>query len=208
MTETKRRRRPRRSQEEILNLIRTSALQLFAERGFAGTTTQEIARQADVSETLLFRHFGDKSKLYDAVVSAPFMKIMETFQDDQQQTLRNGADAPNSRNQSRELYDFFEENREVFSALVLGATAFDDQEPVRLAGLESTFRLAAKEVVAAHERAGLQPPFDADIAVRLSFGMVAASVLLKPLLFSGSDATSEEIRDTIAAMSTRSLWPR
>ncbi len=191
----------------MLGLIRSSALQLFAERGFAGTTTQEIARQADVSETLLFRHFGGKANLYDAVVSAPFLEIMASFQEDQRQAVLSGVDAPNSRKQSKELFDFFEENREVFTALVMGSAASDGKEPVRLAGLEDTFRKAAEEISAAHTRAGQPAPFDVDIAVRLFFGMVAAAVLLRPLLFSASNATSDEIRETIAAMSSQALWP-
>lgn len=191
----------------MLALIRSAALQLFAERGYAGATTQEIARNADVSETLLFRHFGGKAQLYDAVVSAPFLKIMETFRDDQREAIESGAEAPNSRRQSGELYDFFCENREVFSALVLGSAAFDGHEQVRLEGIEDTFRQATEVIEAAYARAGRQPPFNIDIAVRLTFGMVASAVLLHPLLFSGSDATSDEIRETIAAISSQALWP-
>jgi AcrR family transcriptional regulator len=202
-----RRRRQRRSREDVLALIREAALQLFAERGYAGATTQEIARKADVSETLLFRHFGGKAALYDAVVSAPFLRIMETFGEEQQQASAEGREPPNARKQSGELFDFFEQNREVFSALMLGSTASDGQEPVRLAGLEATFRQAATEVGAAYARAGKAPPFDLDIAVRLTFGMVASAVLLRPLLFSSSEATSEEIRAVITAMSSQALWP-
>lgn len=206
MTEPVRRRRSRRSREDVLSLIRNAALQLFAERGYAGATTQEIARKADVSETLLFRHFGGKAQLYDAVVSAPFLKIMETFRDDQRELAQSGTDRPNSRKQSGELFDFFEANREVFSALVLGA-AFDGKEPVRLTGLEDTFRLAAEEISGAYARSGREPPFDVAIGVRLTFGMVAAAVLLRPLLFSGSEATSQQIREVLAAMSTQAVWP-
>lgn len=206
MTESKPRRRPRRSREDVLALIRNSALQLFAERGYAGATTQEIARNADVSETLLFRHFGDKAGLFDAVVSAPFLKIMESFGEEQQQALAGGTEPPNSRKQIGELFDFFEDNREVFSALMFGG-ASDGKEPVRLAGLEDTFRQAAEAVGAAYAQAGKKPPFDVDIAVRLTFGTVAAAVLLRPLLFSDSKASSAEIRRAIAAMSSRGLWP-
>ncbi len=206
LTQTKPRRRQRRSREDVLALIRSSALQLFAERGYAGATTQEIARNADVSETLLFRHFGDKAGLFDAVVSAPFLKIMESFGEEQQQPLSQGGEPPNSRRQIGELFDFFEDNREVFSALVFGGAA-NGKEPVRLAGLEGTFRQAAETVAAAYKQAGKEPPFDVDIAVRLSFGMVAAAVLLRPLLFSGSGASSDEIRQAIAAMSSHGLWP-
>lgn len=38
-------------------------VQLFAERGYEGTTTQEIARLADVNEATLYRRFGSKPKL-------------------------------------------------------------------------------------------------------------------------------------------------
>lgn len=207
MPETKARRRQRRSRDDVVGLIRTAALQLFAERGYAGTTTQEIARQADVSETLLFRHFGNKAQLYDAVVSAPFLKIMENFGEDQRLARNEGLEPPNSSKQSGELFDFFEQNREVFSALVLGSAAFDNGDPVRLEGIEETFRLATEEISASYALAGKEPPFDLGIAVRLTFGMVASAVLLRPLLFSGSDATSEQIRAVIAAMSSQALWP-
>lgn len=205
MTEPIRRRRRRRSREDVIALIRDAALQLFAERGYAGATTQEIARKADVSETLLFRHFGGKANLYDAVVSAPFLKIMESFGEEQART--DGVDAPNVREQSGELFDFFEQNREVFSALVLGSAAAEGADPVRLAGREKTFRQAADGVAAAYTRAGKESPFDLDIAVRLIFGMVAAGVLLRPMLFSGREASSAEIRATIAELSSRALWP-
>ena len=76
-----------------------------------------------------------------------------------------------------------------------------------LAGLEATFRQAADEVTAAYARAGKMPPFDLDIASRLIFGMVAASVLLRPVLFSASDATSEQIREVLTALSSQALWP-
>ncbi len=207
VTEPIRRRRQRRSREDVLGLIRDAALQLFAERGYAGATTQEIARKADVSETLLFRHFGGKANLYDAVVSAPFLKIMETFGEEQQQARAKGIEVPNARKQSGELFDFFEQNREVFSALVLGSAAYDGKEPVRLAGLEATFLQATQEFEAAYARAGKDPPFDLDIASRLIFGMVAASVLLRPLLFSASDVSSDEIRKVITALSSQALWP-
>ena len=119
---------------------------------------------------------------------------MENFGEDQRLARNEGIEPPNSSKQSGELFDFFEQNREVFSALVLGSAAFDDGDPVRLEGIEETFRLATEEISASYALGGKEPPFDLAIAVRLTFGMVASAVLLRPLLFSGSDATSEEIR--------------
>jgi AcrR family transcriptional regulator len=47
--------------------ILAAATRAFAAEGLAGTRTQQIAKQAGVSEALLFRHFPSKQALYDAV---------------------------------------------------------------------------------------------------------------------------------------------
>ena len=44
------------------------AMQLFADRGFRGTTTKEIANAAGVSEAMVFRHFANKEALYSAIL--------------------------------------------------------------------------------------------------------------------------------------------
>jgi AcrR family transcriptional regulator len=46
------------------------ATQLFASRGFEGTTTREIAKRAKVNEAIIFRHFPTKEDLYWAVIEA------------------------------------------------------------------------------------------------------------------------------------------
>ncbi len=48
-----------------------SALQLFAERGYAKTSTREIARTADVNISAISYYFGDKAGLYHAVFNDP-----------------------------------------------------------------------------------------------------------------------------------------
>ena len=48
--------------------ILQAAAQLFAEKGYAGTTTRAIAAAAAVNEVTLFRHFGNKRNLLAAVL--------------------------------------------------------------------------------------------------------------------------------------------
>ena len=48
--------------------ILTAAGELFARKGFAGTTTRELATAAGLNEALLFRHFGNKEEIYWAVL--------------------------------------------------------------------------------------------------------------------------------------------
>jgi AcrR family transcriptional regulator len=46
----------------------TTALELFAEEGFQATSTNKIAREAGVSEGLIFRHFKNKEGLLTAIL--------------------------------------------------------------------------------------------------------------------------------------------
>ena len=50
--------------EQILD----AAAELFSQRGFAGTTTRQIAAAVGTSETVLFRHFPSKESLYAAIL--------------------------------------------------------------------------------------------------------------------------------------------
>jgi TetR/AcrR family transcriptional regulator len=45
-----------------------AARRVFAERGFRGATTRQIAAAAGVTEALIFQHFPDKDSLYAAIL--------------------------------------------------------------------------------------------------------------------------------------------
>ena len=62
--------------EEIL----AAAQDLFAERGLYGTSTDDIARRAGISQPYLFRLFGTKKELYLATVQRCFDETLEMFQ--------------------------------------------------------------------------------------------------------------------------------
>src|SRR5262249_16826710 len=55
------------SSEERRAAIVKAVRRLFAEKGFDGTTTRELAAAAGVSEALLFKHFPNKEALYTAM---------------------------------------------------------------------------------------------------------------------------------------------
>ncbi len=54
--------------EERRTQILDLAAELFSQRGFAGTTTRQIAAAVGTSETVLFRHFPTKETLYAAIL--------------------------------------------------------------------------------------------------------------------------------------------
>ena len=63
--------------EEVLAVARD----LFAERGLYGTSTDEIARRAGISQPYLFRLFGTKKELFIASVERCFDETLEMFRD-------------------------------------------------------------------------------------------------------------------------------
>src|SRR2546426_11032025 len=56
--------KPRMTAEDRKLAIVKAALPLFARKGFAETTTKELAKAAGVSEPLLYKHFPSKEALY------------------------------------------------------------------------------------------------------------------------------------------------
>jgi AcrR family transcriptional regulator len=70
--------------DERRSAIVEAATKVFAENGFHGTTTRELARAAGVSEALLYKHFPSKESLFTAMLetgatgalSAVFKRIM------------------------------------------------------------------------------------------------------------------------------------
>lgn len=54
--------------------ILTAALELFSSRGYSAAGTRAVAKAAKVNEVTIFRIFGSKAALFEAVHSAYFIK--------------------------------------------------------------------------------------------------------------------------------------
>jgi AcrR family transcriptional regulator len=59
--------------------ILDAAIRLFAERGFRGTTTRELAALVGVTEPVLYQHFETKRELYSAIIETKSREGEERF---------------------------------------------------------------------------------------------------------------------------------
>jgi AcrR family transcriptional regulator len=75
MVVTERMTKPER-REAVLD----AATEEFAERGYHGTSTEDIARRAGISQPYVFRLFGTKKELFVAVAARCFRETLEMFQ--------------------------------------------------------------------------------------------------------------------------------
>src|SRR3954449_5256663 len=70
----------RKSAEERRDEILEAPQAEFAEQGYHGASTEEIARRAGISQPYVFRLFGTKKDLFIAVETRCFRQTLEIFQ--------------------------------------------------------------------------------------------------------------------------------
>ncbi len=63
-----REKRPRMRGEERKRLILERSKQAFADLGYQGASTSELAQRSEVTEPILYHHFGSKKNLFMAVI--------------------------------------------------------------------------------------------------------------------------------------------
>jgi len=71
--------RVRLSADERREQVLEAALGEFAGKGLAGTSTEDVARKAGISQPYLFRLFPTKKSLFLALVARCFRRIEEAF---------------------------------------------------------------------------------------------------------------------------------
>ena len=96
--------------EQLLDIGR----HLFAERGFEGTSIEEIAARADVSKPVVYEHFGGKEGLYAVVVDREVERLTTITM-----TLLDGKQSrPKFEAAAVTLLRYIEDNADGFRILV------------------------------------------------------------------------------------------
>jgi AcrR family transcriptional regulator len=183
-------RRPRRSSAEVRELILSAAAELFAEQGFAATTTREIAERAEVRETTMFRIYASKEHLYQEAVLQPFTDFLESFTVRWMTTEAPGGHPAAVLEQFvTELHDLVSQNRGLIAALDWDQAAAAHTQ-ASLDHLETVGRAIA-------QRYDLD--FDVPVAVRIATAAVIATTLLEDTLFP-PDQRGERLRTELIRM--------
>lgn len=61
------------------SIILQTALELFGEQGYDRTPTSQVAKQAGVSEGLVFKHYGNKAGLLKAIIEDGMAQISDSM---------------------------------------------------------------------------------------------------------------------------------
>jgi AcrR family transcriptional regulator len=175
-------RRTRRSPQEVRELLLSAARTTFAARGYARSSTRDIADAAGVSEALLFRHFGTKANLFELAILDPFHGFMDAYVDNRPADITDAPPPPEvpSRDYVEPLYDLLAQNRELVMAL-LAARAYEVDLAAKPELSDALDRLQALVEVELARR-GLSS-VDVPVTIRVTFAMVVALAVFQDWLF-------------------------
>ena len=163
-----------------------AASELFAQRGYRGTTTRDIAAAAGITERTLFRQVGSKAALFREAVIGPVDAFV------QQLALDWGGRPRGSREVEVEVREFYQKlliviegERNLLLAL-LAALAHPDQE-ADFPDLQMTFApmLEALTEIFGAEADARGWTLDHRITVRLVIGMALSATMHQDWLFAG-----------------------
>ena len=115
---------PRRDRrEDILN----ASLQLFAAKGFHGTSMRDIAREADITEGLIYHYFANKRDLFRAIIEEySFLPLLRTLPDLARQLDLRGVLLVLARG----FYDVLRQNTQFTRVLLQEVQVFPEEKEV------------------------------------------------------------------------------
>lgn len=111
----------RRAPEEKRKLILAAARKLFSKKGFEETFVGDIAKQAGVSEGIVFHHFGSKRDLFGCLAEEYGREAAET-------SLGIDTEELDLEGAARRAFDFADQEPLLYRMFVEGEPAFDDPQ--------------------------------------------------------------------------------
>ncbi|OMC05795.1 TetR family transcriptional regulator [Mycobacterium sp. NS-7484] len=188
----------RRPRGEARRLLLDAARELFSRHGYRSITTREIAQAADVSEYLLFRHFGSKAGLFREAMVLPFTDFVDDFGKTWQTVVPEETDEEElTRQFAGRLYDVLLQHKGLLLTLVASDGLSDEEaENTGIADIRRALGLLGQISTEGMQLRGFrstQPDLRAHSAVALIVGMVA----LRSTFFDDRPPSREAIVDEL-----------
>ncbi len=192
-------RRTRRTPEEVRALVLRAAQGLFADHGYHGTKTREIAERAGVAEPVIFRHFGSKAEIFEVSILAPFTAFANEWAESWRiEPLAAADEYELTRTFVEGFYGLALDHREVLRTLMaartLGGdaalTEVADRVVVQLADL----LMLVRDLLVEHRDARKWDALDPPVTVAVAFGAILSVVLFDEWVFPVGERRPSRVR--------------
>jgi AcrR family transcriptional regulator len=172
---------PSTRQKNARERILAAAAETFQSLGYARTTTQAVAERAGVAEVTLFRHFGDKQKLFLAAIQQvgggpEIAKVAAQLIGEPETDLRLIAD---------HILTFFFTQQEAIRMLLFESTHFPEMQEALAQNPRGMLHLLMQyftQQIAAGTLRPVMPGAAAQMFVSMLFGYAIAIAPIQDLL--------------------------
>jgi AcrR family transcriptional regulator len=196
-------RQTRRSPAELRALLLEAAKFEFGTKGYANTSTRDVAKRAGVALSVMYRHFETKADLFSEAVLDPFVRGFEQLGSDWLRQLDEPlSDQAMMETFVRDIYGNLAANQYALDQMLSGRPELPQPmvERIRMAFEKLIGQLRLMTELEAHRRgwtSTLGPDMTVRIVLAMLMGMSAYSWLLQP------DIGTHEMP---AAMVKAALW--
>jgi AcrR family transcriptional regulator len=149
------------------------AVRLFAERGFRGATTRELAAAVGVSEPVLYEHFRTKRELYEAILDVKSREGEDRFAALARAHLDGGDDRGFFEGLADLVLDFCESNPDYVRLLLFSALESHEMGEMFYLRHRKIFLGPVTGYIERRAGEGAFRKVDAQLAARAFSGMVA-----------------------------------
>jgi len=163
-----------------------SALEIFAEKGFSGTSTGEIAKKAGVAEGLIFKHFKNKKLLFQKIAFLVIEKLIIplTVQRTKKFLGENYTDIRVFLTLFfQERLDFVQKHQSFLRIFIQDLPIDRDLQIFARDQFEKTMYPIVREFIERHQRAGIIKPIEPEIIIRMVITSFFGYAFLKFILF-------------------------
>lgn len=166
--ETRRPARARMTAKERREQLLEIGRALFAEKGFDGTSVEEIAARAMVSKPVVYEHFGGKEGLYAVIVDREVQRLLVTLTDPLKTRSHPKVMVETT---ALALLDYIEGNTDGFRILVRDSPVA--QATGTFSSLIGDVATQVEGVIAEHFRRRRLDPATAPMYAQMLVGMIA-----------------------------------
>ena len=189
-----------KKQTEKQQRIIIAAIKIFAEKGFANTSTAEIAKAAEVAEGTIFRHYGTKDNLLLAII-LPFLKesvpmmAEEAFKEIMSEEVATFEQFLKALLKNR--IKFFTENRKIFQVVIKEIIYKEELKNELLPYFSENIIKRLKIVIALFKERGEFIDIPSERIVNLVLTFLGGFFISRLILMNEDTINEQEIEDAV-----------
>ena len=158
--------------EERRASIVEAACRLFAEKGFRGVTTRELAASIGVTEPVLYEHFRTKRELYSAIIEDKASEGMQALEKTRARFADSADDYAFFTELADSILDWYTQDPAFVRLLLFSSLEGHELKDLFHDRIRDCFE-AVIAYIASRIEAGAVRPVDPAVAARAFFGMIA-----------------------------------